>query len=60
MSSEMTLLEQDHYIVHVNTLHIENTKDCVLCFTVNGVFGTQRRPYLVIDHDDFTLFLLKY
>jgi hypothetical protein len=22
---------------------------------INGVFGTQRRPYLVIDHDDFTL-----
>jgi hypothetical protein len=24
-------------------------------YVFNGVFGTQRRPYLVIDHDDFTL-----
>jgi hypothetical protein len=22
---------------------------------INGVFGIQRRPYLVIDHDDYTL-----
>jgi hypothetical protein len=27
----------------------------VLQSILNGVFGTQRRPYLVIDHDDFTL-----